>query len=256
MDLAFDISLANGYKSSGQRIRLMSETWAAENLYCPCCGSEKITRLPNNMPVADFICESCNEIFELKSKLNHFGKKIVDGAYQTAIERISGNKNPDLFALVYSGDYRVKELAIIPKYFFTVDVIEKRKPLAETARRAGWVGSNILFADIPQQGKINIIKNSVWLDREQVVSSYNESKKLKFDNLAKRGWLMDVLQCVNRIKATEFSLRDIYAYVTDLKIKHPENNNIEAKIRQQLQLLRDKGFLIFMGNGQYRKVIK
>lgn len=256
MDLAFDISCAEGYKSSGQRIRLMSETWAAKNLYCPCCGSEKITKLPNNMPVADLFCEKCNEIFELKSKQNHFGKKIVDGAYQTAIERISGNKNPDLFALVYSADYRVKDLTIIPKYFFTTDVIEKRKPLAETARRAGWVGSNILFSDIPQQGKINIIKNSVWMDREQVVFNYNESKKLKFDNLAKRGWLMDVLQCVNRIKTDEFNLRDVYAFVQALKVKHPENNNVEAKIRQQLQLLRDKGFLVFMGNGQYRKVVK
>ena len=37
------------------------------------------------------------------------------------------------------------------------------------------------------------------------------------------------------------------------KIRHPENNNIEAKIRQQLQFLRDKGFIQFLSPGQYKK---
>lgn len=256
MNLDFDLSCANGYKSSGQRIRLMSENWAEKNLYCPCCGSENITKFPNNMPVADFFCEACNEIFELKSKRNHFGKKIVDGAYKTAIERISSNKNPDLLVLAYSHDYRVKELAVIPKYFFTADIIEKRKPLAPTARRAGWTGSNILFSDIPQQGKIDIIKDGIWVDKEQVVLSYGEIKKLKLDDLTGRSWLMDVLQCVNRINDDVFSLRDIYSFTDTLKAKHPDNSNIEAKIRQQLQLLRDKEFLLFLGNGRYRKVVK
>jgi len=39
-----------------------------------------------------------------------------------------------------------------------------------------------------------------------------------------------------------------------LKLKHIENKNIEAKIRQQLQFLRDKGFIEFLGRGKYRKV--
>ncbi|MBQ1398560.1 MAG: restriction endonuclease, partial [Clostridia bacterium] len=37
--------------------------------------------------------------------------------------------------------------------------------------------------------------------------------------------------------------------------KHIHNNNIEAKIRQQLQILRDKGFIEFLERGHYRKII-
>jgi type II restriction enzyme len=66
---------------------------------------------------------------------------------------------------------------------------------------------------------------------------------------------MDILQCVNRINLLQFTLEDMYKYENELKIKHPQNNNIKPKIRQQLQFLRDKGFVEFLGNGKYIKVI-
>jgi type II restriction enzyme len=47
----------------------------------------------------------------------------------------------------------------VPKYFFVSEIIEKRKPLSITARRAGWTGSNILFSKIPNSGKIYYIED-------------------------------------------------------------------------------------------------
>lgn len=47
----------------------------------------------------------------------------------------------------------------------------------------------------------------------------------------------------------------MYQFVDELQLKHIDNHNIEAKIRQQLQVLRDKGFIEFLGNGQYRKLL-
>jgi len=40
-----------------------------------------------------------------------------------------------------------------------------------------------------------------------------------------------------------------------LQAKHPENHNVKAKARsvQQLQFLRDKGVIEFLGRGHYRK---
>jgi hypothetical protein len=38
----------------------------------------------------------------------------------------------------------------------------------------------------------------------------------------------------------------------DLMRLHPANRNVQAKIRQQLQVLRDLGHLDFLGNGSYR----
>ncbi|MCB9805226.1 hypothetical protein H6769_06530 [Candidatus Peribacteria bacterium] len=37
-----------------------------------------------------------------------------------------------------------------------------------------------------------------------------------------------------------------------LQEKYQGNNNIEAKIRQQLQLLRNNGYLDFIGRGKYK----
>ena len=66
---------------------------------------------------------------------------------------------------------------------------------------------------------------------------------------------MDILNCINKIDSITFSLEDIYSFEHELQNKYPQNHNVRPKIRQQLQLLRDKGFIGFLGNGTYRKVI-
>lgn len=43
----------------------------------------------------------------------------------------------------------------------------------------------------------------------------------------------------------------IYGFEKTLQAKHPENNFVKDKIRQQLQYLRDKGYLTFKGQGRY-----
>ena len=59
------------------------------------------------------------------------------------IERINSNLNPQLFVMNYSEKLSVTDLIFVPKFFFTFDIIEKRKPLSENARRAGWTGCNV-----------------------------------------------------------------------------------------------------------------
>ena len=76
---------------------------------------------------------------------------------------------------------------------------------------------------------------------------------LQTDSIESRGWLFDVLNCVERLGSI-FTLKQMYEFVEELKIKHPNNNNIEAKIRQQLQFLRDKGFIDFSSRGNYKKI--
>lgn len=255
MRLSFDTSLSEKYNSSAQKIRVMSESWLGDNMYCPNCGNPRISHLTNNSPVADFQCDNCGEIYELKSKNGNLGKKIADGAYSTMIERITSDSNPDLFLLQYSESLSVTELLLIPRFFFVPDIIEKRKPLAATARRHGWIGCNILFGEIPQQGKISVIQNSRILNRQNVIQNYDRIKQLRTKSIDSRGWLLDVLSCINDIQKTEFTLSDVYGYVEVLQKKHINNNNVEAKIRQQLQFLRDKGFIEFLGKGQYRKAL-
>ena len=143
----------------------------------------------------------------------------------------------------------------IPKHFFVPEIVEKRKPLSSTAQRAGWVGCNILFNQIPKQGCIPIIQNGLPIDKRSVVEQVNKAQTIKIDDLSARGWLLDVLQCVNTIGNVVFSLSMVYGFESVLSGKHPNNHNIRAKIRQQLQLLRDMGVIAFEGNGIYRKLL-
>lgn len=242
-------------ESNSQKIRVMSESWVAHNVFCPICGSPHISKLNNNMPVADLSCSYCGEIFELKSKCGNIGNKISDGAYSTMIDRITSSDNPDLFVMQYSADFQVVNLTLIPKFFFTPSIIEKRKPLSANAKRAGWIGCNILYSDIPKQGKIAIINRQKLSDVKTVTEEYSKIKKLQINNIENRGWLLDVLTCINAIDSVEFSLQDVYTFVEVLQKKHITNNNIEAKIRQQLQILRNKGIIEFLGRGHYRKKI-
>lgn len=256
MDLKFDNSVVAEYHSGTQIARVLTENWVGKNMFCPRCGNKHIEHFENNRPVADFFCPICNNQYELKSKSGSLGVKINDGAYDTMIKRITSNENPDFFFMSYSkSKLNVNNFILVPKHFFIPDIIEKRKPLSQTARRAGWVGCNILISKIPEQGRISIISNGIIADINKVVEKVNLSNKLLINDIDGRGWLMDILNCINRIQSHSFSLEEIYGFETELHSKHPQNNNIKPKIRQQLQVLRDKGIIEFLGNGNYRKII-
>ncbi len=253
MNLQFDIDLAKNYVSNSQISRVLTESWVKENIYCPNCGRSSIYEYVNNKPVADFYCNQCAEDFELKSKNGSFTSKIVDGAYSTMIERILSVNNPNFFFLTYNKiDWAVNNFAIIPKHFFTPEIIEKRKPLSTTAKRAGWVGCNINLTNIPHAGKIFIVKNSVVQDKDLVLENWQKTAFLKDAALNSRSWFLDVLSCLDKIKNKDFKLADIYAFEAELQAKHPNNNHVKDKIRQQLQILRDKGILEFAAKGVYR----
>lgn len=256
MVLDFKTDVVSNYHSSSQIARVLTETWVSENMYCPRCGNSRINHFENNKPVADFYCEICNNEYELKSKNGALGRKINDGAYETMIKRITSNENPDFFFMSYSkSEYKVRDFIFIPKHFFVPDIIEKRKPLADTARRAGWTGCNILIEKIPKQGRVEIVTNGKICNSETVIKKVNQSNKLITQNLESRGWIMDILNCVNQIRENLFSLNDVYAFENELSAKHPNNNNVKAKIRQQLQFLRNKGYIEFLGNGKYKKIL-
>jgi type II restriction enzyme len=69
-----------------------------------------------------------------------------------------------------------------------------------------------------------------------------------------KGWILDIMKCVDEIKNDIYTLDEIYKFEQKLKLKYPNNNFIKDKIRQQLQILRDKGIIEFVGRGQYKKI--
>jgi type II restriction enzyme len=253
MRLILPVEVAKDYSSPAQRIRVMTEYWVNRSAFCPNCGSI-LRQFGNNQPVADFYCEICFEEYELKSKSGNVGKKIVDGAYSTMIARLVSDNNPNFFFLNYErSTLEIRNFLTIPKYFFVPDMIEKRKALNPSARRAGWIGCNILMSSIPELGKIFYVQNGIAKSKNEVLDKWNKTEFVKTTrNIEAKGWLLDVLLCVERLKKREFTLGEVYDFEGYLQAKHPLNNNVKAKIRQQLQFLRDKSIIEFIGHGCYR----
>ncbi|MBL0046648.1 MAG: restriction endonuclease [Bacteroidetes bacterium] len=254
MKLNLNTNLSKGYSNNSQIARILTENWVKENSYCPCCGNDSLKGFENNRPVADFYCNDCTEEFELKSKCGDLTNTINDGAYSKMIERINSNKNPNFLFLTYTKNWSVNNFLIIPKQFFTAEIIIKRKPLASTAKRAGWQGCNINISNVAEAGKVFIVKDSQLIERNKVEIAFKRTLFLRDKSDESKGWILDVLMCIDAIKSQSFKLDDVYKFEGKLKLKYPNNNFIKDKIRQQLQVLRDKGIIEFCGNGNYKKL--
>lgn len=242
------------YKNSSQITRLLTEEWLLNNFYCPGCEQPYLYKFKNNQPAADFYCTSCNEEFELKSKKNKLGKTIADGAYSSMIKRVEEDNNPNLLCLTYSQQKTVKDLLIIPKHFFTANIIIPRKPLSATAKRAGWRGCSIDIQQVPLSGRIFAVKDGQPIDSKIVRNSFVDTTFLRQKKKDGRGWIIEIMNCIDRITTETFSLNDIYRFEQELKNKYPNNRFIQDKIRQQLQVLRDEGLLEFVSRGVYKKI--
>ena len=253
MDLRFKTDRAATYSSMAQKVRVMSEDWACDHVYCPACGHQKLTKSPNNSRVLDLFCPVCHEQYEMKSKAGKFGGKVVDGSYHTMMERLSSENNPNLLLLNYDlPSLSVTDLLIVPKHFFTVDTIAPRKPLLPSARRANWTGCSILITSIPASGRIPLIESRVVCPLRDVLATWRRTLFLraKKDKDA-RGWLLSVMRCIERLVGKGFSLSEMYGFETELSRTYPNNRHVREKIRQQLQILRDNGYLQFHGRGRY-----
>lgn len=251
--LYLDVNLVETYTNNSQKIRVMSEKWTQENIFCPNCWSE-IKNLENNKKVSDFLCEKCRENFEQKASKTEFKNKVISSEYFTLIERLKSDTKPHFFFLHYlESNYQVNNFFVVPKYFFIPEIIEKRKPLSEKARRAGWTGSNILFSKIPEIAKVFYIQNWDIKEKTEILKKWEKTNFFKEVKQTKsKGWILDIMNIIDSFESKEFSLSDVYAFENDLKLLHPENNNIKPKIRQQLQFLRDKWYLEFLEKGRYR----
>jgi type II restriction enzyme len=252
MKLGFEES-QTAYTSGSQSARAWTEAWVSAWAYCPHCGNATISSFPNNSPLADFFCTSCSEEFELKSQRGKFGAKVLDGEFATKCERLAASNNPNLLLMNYDFSSRaVVNLFIVPKHFFVREIIEERKPLAITARRAGWIGSKILLDRVPESGKIHIVQSGIIRAKELVLAEWQRTLFLRSESPDTRGWLLDVMKCVESLGKRDFTLDEVYAFERHLGDLYPGNQNVKPKIRQQLQYLRDRGFIEFVSRGNYR----
>lgn len=265
LDLSIYYNLiASQYKSSSQIARIITEKWTSDNLYCPRCG-RRLAQYPNNKPVYDFYCEHLNgefivaprENFQLKSTKKfpngHFSDKILGAEYKKEMRIMEQDSFPSLILLHYEEKtMTVKDVLLIHRLAITPSCIKPRLPLPSTAKRSAWQGSIIDLDVIPELGRITVINNSNVVSKDIVQNQWNTVESLLKGDITQRSWTSDILNCIYRLPS-RFNLDNVYRYENELAILHPQNNHIKDKIRQQLQILRDRGFIYFVGNGEYKK---
>lgn len=252
MNLNMDPPVASDYKNPSQIARVTTENWANENMYCPSCLNDRLEHTQPGKEVVDYICPNCDETFQLKSKKSPFGNKVSNSAYQPKINAIYEGTMPNFVFLHYDADnWIVKNLFAVPSHFVTDSIIEKREKLSKDARRSGWIGSNILLGNLPKDAQIPIVKEERQVNREHVKKMWNQFSFMQKQPVQSRGWLSDVLMCIRKIGDENFTLQQVYEFEEELSKLHPDNKHIKAKVRQQLQVLRDKGVIDFLGDGWY-----
>jgi type II restriction enzyme len=253
MNLQMPAVLASGYKSRCQQARVVSEGWGSKELFCVSCDSPELSQLANNYKSADLICPRCDAPFQLKATSGSIGHRICDGAYGAMVHAIREDRTPNLLLLHYdSVTWCVRDLLLIPHFAFPESAIIKRKPLSDTARRAGWVGCNISLDRIAPDARIPIVVQGQPRPEGEVRADFRRLKPLSKIGASERGWTLDVLNAVRKLGRTEFTTHDAYSFDTDLQSLHPGNRHVRPKIRQQLQVLRDAGILLHLSRNHWR----
>lgn len=246
-----DLNLKLHYSSPSQQVRRISEDWVARNGYCLRCDSDLLTATAANTRSRDFHCAVCSHGYELKSKCGKFGTRVLDGAYGAMVDTIRGGMTPTFLLLEYSKSWSISSFTAIHHSLITEQSIIPRRPLSLTAKRAGWIGCNILLPEIAVEGKITMVRAGKAEPRDTSRTAFRRLEWLAILPVDQRGWAAIVLNMIHKLPNTAFHLKELYAFETNLKTAYPNNNNIKPKIRQQLQVLRDAGLLNFLGDGTY-----
>jgi type II restriction enzyme len=254
-DLKRYCSLIQGYKSASQKARILTEAWVSDNLECPSC-SGRLSPLQANSPTSDFQCQTCGENYQLKSQSKPFGKKILGAEYNTTIQAIKAGRHPSLILLQYDrNNLSVQQVRICHRSWITEQSIIPRRPLGPQARRAGWQGCLLTLESIPGTAFVDVVQNGSAKPSQAVKLQWQTAHSVSTLPLAQRGWIALILRIVELLPQ-EFTLKQVYAYEKELAEFYPANQNIQAKIRQQLQNIRDLGLLEFIEPGVYRKVFR
>ena len=253
VDLAMRSEIGERYTSAAQKARVITEAWVEENMYCPACSSDSLEHTRRGLELVDFRCGECDEGFQAKSQKHPFGRKVLDSAWRPMEAAVSAGEAPGFFFLQYRAEaWQVSRFFVVPGHFVTPMVVERRAPLRETARRAGWIGCNILLDRIVDTAKIAVVEGDRVYPASEVRERWRQFAFVREARPEGRSWIGDVLSCVQRLGKSEFTLVEMYAFESELSECHPRNKNVRPKIRQQLQALRKHNVVEFLGRGRYR----
>ena len=83
---------------------------------------------------------------------------------------------------------------------------------------------------IPELGKIFYVQDGNPSSKREVLERWGKTEFVRqTQGIDAKGWLLDVLLCVERLRKSEFTLEDVYAFEAELQRKHPEKRTSGRK---------------------------
>lgn len=175
--------------------------------------------------------------------------------YDKMMEAVRANRTPHFHLLHYVlPEAMVRNLVVIPRFAISSSAIRPRNPLSKVARRAAWVGYLFDLRLVPSTAKIALIHEGEIIDPVSVRAQFGKIARIASLSVEQRGWSLDVLRCLESLHCAEFTTSEAYQFVPELSALHPANRHIREKIRQQLQVLRDRGLLRQVDRGRWTRV--
>ena len=121
------------------------EKLVAKFCSCPKCKRSKtLKRLPAYFNCADLICDFCGYLAQVKActvkDVSCAPDSILGAAWGPQKERMEAAIYFPLYVVALSADAKQHAIYYLSADLQEPDVFEARKPLSQTARRAGWQG--------------------------------------------------------------------------------------------------------------------
>src|SRR5438132_11919100 len=139
--------------TSRQELGAFGERLVCERSNCPRCKRAKtLKRLPPNFKCADVICDFCGYLAQVKTSTQSDVTVIPDtvrgAAWGPQQERMdSGIYYPLFLVLVTGKNQREYACYYLAPDLQSVELFSARRPLSQTARRAGWQGFRYVLRD-------------------------------------------------------------------------------------------------------------
>lgn len=253
MHLVCNPALGERHKSASQRARSITEGWFTAEGYCLNCRSNRVELTTAGTPFSDHRCPVCGQTYEMKSAKKAHTRIVQNGGYESMMREIRAERPPVLLLMQYDPAWCVQQLVAVHPVFLTPDVIRKRaKPHVRPRSGALYWMCDFDLTVIPEVGKIAVVRGREARAPRVVREEFAALQPLREVSNRTRGWTGLVLDAVKKIGKPMFTLAEVYTHEAAMHAAYPGNSHVRDKIRQQLQVLRELGYVEFVERGMYR----
>lgn len=128
-----------------QKLGDWGERVVSKSCDCPKCKRQRTTRLlPPNFKCADLVCDFCGYLSQVKTArvrdIDRLPKTLLGGAWGPQHERMLAGVFFPLYVVLVNAEAKKHSVFFLSADLQTTSMFQARKPLSDSAKRAGWQG--------------------------------------------------------------------------------------------------------------------